>query len=160
MILASGLSPNSSTLAWDARTSALAPSFKFDAFAAVIVPVLLNTGLSEGTLAGRIFLYSSSSAMTVSPLRASLIVTGTTSSANRPAFHDSAARRYDSSAKLSWSSRVTECLRAVSSALLERFEGQPGSRRAEAVRPGKARPVRCSRAASETTNQLPMGTSP
>lgn len=117
MILARGLRPSSLTLSSLMSTSALAPSLRLLAFAAVTVPALLKTGRSDGTLAGRIFLYSSSSTTTVSPLRASAIVTGAISLANAPAVQAAAARRYDSSANASWSSRVIEWSLAVFSAL-------------------------------------------
>lgn len=70
-----------------------------------------------GTLLGKIFLYSSSSVMTVSPLRGSLSVTGAISALKAPAAHAFAALSYEASAYLSWSSRVMLCLEAVSSAL-------------------------------------------
>lgn len=88
---ARGVRPYSSTLAWEASTKAEAPSFKLLALAAVTVPVLLKTGRREGTLEGTIFLYSSSSEMTVSPFRGSERVTGAISLAKAPADHAAAA---------------------------------------------------------------------
>jgi hypothetical protein len=50
MILARGFKPSSSTFALDARMTALAPSLRLLALAAVTVPPsFLKTGLSLGT---------------------------------------------------------------------------------------------------------------
>lgn len=124
MILARGLRPSSVTFSCDARTTALAPSLRLLALAAVTVPVLMKTGRREGTLAGKIFLYSSSSMTMVSPLRASVMVTGAISPLKAPAAQATAALRYDSRANSSWCSRVISCLRAVSSALRRAEKGQ------------------------------------
>ena len=75
-----------------AKMTALAPSFKVEAFAAVTVPSAVKTARKPGILSSCTFLYSSSSVtQTGSPLRWGT-GTGTTSLANFPDFQASAAR--------------------------------------------------------------------
>ena len=59
-ILANGVKPLYLAACSSIKTSAAAPSFILDAFAAVIVPVLENAGFSFGNFSGRNFLHSSS----------------------------------------------------------------------------------------------------
>jgi hypothetical protein len=66
MIFANGLSPSSSALDLLIKTRALAPSFKFEALAAVTIPSDLKTGLRLGILSNLTALYSSSSLTMVS----------------------------------------------------------------------------------------------
>ena len=88
------------------KTRAEAPSFKVDAFAAVIVPSLSNTGRNAGIFSILTFLYSSSSEIIkASPLLCGTS-TGTISLANFPSFHDCELLLYDSIAKASCSSRL------------------------------------------------------
>ena len=68
--IAIGFNPNCSAFSLLMRTSAAAPSFMVEEFAAVAVPSFEKAPFNSGILSQRTFLYSSSSFMMIgSPLR-------------------------------------------------------------------------------------------
>ena len=113
-IRANGFNPLAIAWASSIRTSAAAPSLILEELAAVIVPSFLNAGLRLGILLISHLPGCSSISKTISPLRV-FTVTGAISSLNEPLVCAASARRTDSAANASCSSRVKLYLSAQSS---------------------------------------------
>ncbi|CAB3810612.1 hypothetical protein LMG28688_07276 [Paraburkholderia caffeinitolerans] len=104
---ASGFRPSSSAFFADISTTAAAPSFRPDAFAAVTEPSFENAGFRPASDSAVTPWRTNSSVLNTSgsPLRCG-ITTGTISASKRPAFCAASALFCDSAANASCSSRV------------------------------------------------------
>ena len=123
MIFATGLTPSSWALSALITTSADAPSFIADAFAAVTVPSFLNAGFSfaidSAVMPSRIV--SSVVNAIGSALRCGTM-TSNFSASKRPAAVASAARRWLSAANSSCAARVMSCFSAAISPVMPMWQ--------------------------------------
>ena len=104
-----GSSPSSAAMGSDASVRQVAPSFSVDELPAVMVPPSRNAGRNAASRSSDPSARGPSSEWTVtgSPFGCGTS-TVTSSASKRPPSRASTARRCDSSAKASWSSRATE----------------------------------------------------